>query len=204
VRYPRLTYKPLPDIIAAFDVNSKKLGEIYELRELFAWWCLLLLVGIFIPVLSTSGSAYIWFLWVPVAGSIFVIVHARKEKYMVERRHVAVARRGVYVDETDEPGSSSLAKRTVLRFDSIVSCGVQDTVCAPDSYSVVIMTRNTDKPTTSDAKVVPEHISHNVTGLLNGQAFVDLVSAMMEASSNIGPALDSVSMIRSSTSAEMV
>jgi hypothetical protein len=200
-------YENNPEIVAAFDIDSNKLGEIYEWRGLCAWCLLLLLVGFFIPVTSTSGSAYWWFLWVPVPGSIFVIVHAYKEKYKVERRHVAVARRGVYLDETDEPGSSSLAKRTVLKFDSIASCRVHDMgYCAAAHYSVVIVTRNTNKPTTTSAKVVPEHNSHNVTGLLNGQAFVDLVSAMMEwskePSSNTGPS--PVDTVQDTTSAEMV
>jgi hypothetical protein len=61
-------YENDPDIIAAFDINSVKLGEIYEWRELCAWCFLLLLVGFFLPVTSTSGSAYWWLLWVPVAG----------------------------------------------------------------------------------------------------------------------------------------
>jgi hypothetical protein len=201
-------YENNPDIIAVFDINSKTLGDMYEWQGLLAGVCLLLLM-FFIPLTSESDSVYWWFLWVPVAGSIFVIVHANKEKYKVERLHVAVARHGVYLDETDEPGSSSLAKRTVLEFDSIVSCRIHDTdSCASTYYSVVIVTQSPEHKRTNHCRRQggSQTLSHNVTGLLNGQVFVDLVSAMMEraeqASSNTGPS--SADNVKDTTSAEMV
>jgi hypothetical protein len=136
-------------------------------------------------------------------GSIAALASVQDKIDMLGRRHVAVARCGVYLDETDEPGGTTLARRVILKFDSIVSCSISFT---PPYYSVVIVTRNTNKPTTASEEVVPEHNSHNVTGLLNGQVFVDLVSTMMDrskqASSNTGPSpTDSV---RDMTSVEMV
>jgi hypothetical protein len=46
--------------------------------------------------------------------SIGAIMEAKKEIYMFGTCHVAVAWCGIYLDETDEPGPSSLAKRTEL------------------------------------------------------------------------------------------
>jgi hypothetical protein len=205
-------YENNPDIIAAFDVNSKKLLEIYVGRTLFAWFILIatFLLGLILSFAIKGGAACWGFFWMPIAVSIFVVGAVKKEIYMLERRHVAVARRGVYLDETDEPGSSHLARRTVLKFDSIVSCSVYETGWSRPHYNVVILTPNPNAPINIDPNVVvplpPIHISHNVTGLSNGQAFVDLVAAMMErskqASSNTGSCpLDSVP---GTTSAEMV
>jgi hypothetical protein len=183
-------YTNNPDIIAAFDFNWNMLRELYDGRRLVAWFFLIasILLGLVLSFAVESGSVCWFFLWMPISGSIVVVGLMRKEVYMVGRRHVAVARRGVYLDETDESGSSHLARRTVLKFDSIVSCSIHETGWTRPHYNVVILTPNPNKPTNPDPNVVvPEHISHNVTGLRNGQAFVDLVSAMMEAASNTGP-----------------
>jgi hypothetical protein len=207
-------YENNPDIIAAFDVNSKKLREIYVGRKLIAWFILIatILLGLILSF-AIKGGAVCWvFFWSPIAVSIFVVGTVKKEIYMLERRHVAVARCGVYLDETDEPGSSHLARRTVLKFDSIVSCSVHETGWSRPHYNVVIVTSNPNTPINPDPNVVvpqPIHISycqHNVTGLSNGQAFVDLVAAMMEwskqASSNTGSC--PVDSVPGTTSAEMV
>jgi hypothetical protein len=174
-----------PDIIAAFHFNSNDLREIYVGREWFGWFMLIvwILVGIFLSFATKIGWNCWWFFWLPVVMSIGSIADAKKEIFMLERRHVAVARSGVYLDETDEPGSASLARRTIIKFESIVSCRIKEAGCARPLYSVVIRTpyTTTTKPSTpASAKADPEYIAHTVTGLSNGQAFVDLVSAMMK------------------------
>jgi hypothetical protein len=176
-------YENNPDIIAAFDINLDKLREIYVGRGLLAWFLLIVLIlfGLILSFAIKGGWTCWLFLWMPVAVSVFAIGATMKEIHMLGSRHVAVAHRGVYLDETDEPGSSHLARRTVLKFDAIVSCSVSDTGWLRPHYNVVILYLNPNKPTNPDPNVVvPQHISHNVTGLSNGQAFVDLVCAMME------------------------
>jgi TM2 domain-containing membrane protein YozV len=170
------------------------LREIYLGREGFGWFMLIvwIVVGTFLSFITKIGWNCWWFMWFPVAMSIWLIADAKKESYLLGRRHVAVARSGVYLDvarsgvETDEPGSSHLARRTVLKFESIVSCRMCDTGWTRPHYNVVILTPITSNPTIAD----PGDISHTVTGLSNGQAFVDLVTAMMkqakQASSNTG------------------
>jgi hypothetical protein len=44
----------------------------------------------------------------------FTIFRARSALAMVERQHVAIAHRGVYLDETDTPGSLVIGKRKKL------------------------------------------------------------------------------------------
>jgi hypothetical protein len=178
-------YESDQEVIAAFDFSSNKIREISVGRELFARFVMTtsILLGWILSVANEDGWICWFYLCGPIAGSIAAIAEAKKEIYMLGRRHVAIARCGIYLDETDEPGFSSLAKRRVLKFDSIVSCRVHDTGCARPHYSVVIVTRNTDKPATADTSMLPKQISHTVTGLSNGQTFVDLVSAMMEHAS---------------------
>jgi hypothetical protein len=183
-----------PDVIAAFHFNSNNLREIYVGRERFGWFMLIvwILVGVFLSFVTKIGWNCWWFFWLPVSMSIASIEEAKKEIYMLGRRHVAVALSGVYLDETDEPGSAPLARQTIIKFESIVSCHIMEAGCARPLYSVVIRTPyTTTKPsTTASAKADPEYISHTVTGLSNGQAFVDLVSVMMKrakrASGNTG------------------
>jgi hypothetical protein len=167
-----------PDVIASFDFNSNKLREIYDGQGQFAFMflILILLLGLILSNLVEDGSICWLFLWMPVAGSILTIAYARKELYLLGRRHVAVTQCGVYLDEADEPGSSHLAKRTILKFDSIVSCSVHDTGCARPHYSVTILTRTT---TAARGTEVPGY-AYSVVGLKNGQTFADLVSAMVE------------------------
>jgi hypothetical protein len=178
-------YRNNPDVIAAFDFHSNKLQQIYVGQGRFAFYFLIfiLLLGLILSVRVEDGLVCWLFLWMPVAGTIIAIAYTRKELFMLGRRHVAVTRCGVYLDEADEPGSSHLAKRTVLKFDAIVSCIVQDTGCARPQYSVVISTRTT---TTARGTVVPDY-TYSVVGLLNGQTFADLVSAMVEQVTQASP-----------------
>jgi hypothetical protein len=193
-------YENNPDIIAAFDINTEKLRVTYVGQQSCASFLIALsLFNLFVFAVE-SGWSYGLFLWmINLFMSIAWLAGLQGKIDMLGRRHVAVARCGVYLDEADEPGGTTLAKRTILKFDSIASCRVHDAF-EPTFYSVVIVARNANKSTTADEEVVPEHI---VTGIMNGQAFVDLVSAMMErAKQNAGPSpTDSV---RDMTSVEIV
>jgi hypothetical protein len=142
-------YENENDIIAAFDFNLNDLRDIYAFQETGSWFNLIasILLGLFVSFGMEGGWVWWILLSFPLFGSILLIAEAQEELYMLGRRHVAVAQCGVYLDETEEPGSSTLAKRTVVKFESIVSCReVQDMDCINPRYRVVIMT---NEPTTA-------------------------------------------------------
>lgn len=103
---------------------------------------------------------------------LILIILITKTINMVRRRHVAVTRRGVFFDETDEPGGQTLARRQVFSMDSIQECRVNEYGCIHPMYNLVILVK-------LPGWFSPV-VSHSIEGIDNGQEFVNLVLAIKE------------------------
>jgi hypothetical protein len=109
-------------------------------------------------------------------GAIF---RARSELAMVERQHVAIAHRGVYLDETDTPGILVIGKRKVIDFDSIRDCGI--------GWRRRIKIKVHDSPGTSSepaASKTPDNV-HILPDIAERSMFVAPVIAMKARSSRL-------------------
>jgi hypothetical protein len=95
------------------------------------------------------------------------IFEERRRNYRRRRTHVAIAQRGIYFDQVDEPGSRTLKSRTVTSYDQIHACKVHvEEGCCHFKYEVVVIYKS--------------QITFKVDGLVATQKFVDIVHAMME------------------------
>jgi hypothetical protein len=102
------------------------------------------------------------------------ILRARSELAMVERQHVAIANRGVYLDETDTPGSLLLGKRKVIDFDSILDCVIHEYGCR---RRIKIKVLDRSDPAASNTPD-PNHNDQILPDITERSMFVALVIAM--------------------------
>jgi hypothetical protein len=82
------------------------------------------------------------------------------------RRHVAIARRGVYVDDADQPHSLRLARRQVIALDTINGCQVDEVGWFLPSYQVEV------KHVPPNERALQSLI---LEGLVDAQAFADVL-----------------------------
>jgi hypothetical protein len=107
------------------------------------------------------------------AGICFLMALRNNESlywrsYRLRRKHVAAARRGIYFDEVDEPGSRTIMARLVIPYDQIDKMVV--TVENDNrhlNYTVIIYRKNRQR-------------AFKIIGLVGTQKFVDIVEAMIE------------------------
>lgn len=125
-------YDDEEDVLAVFlldqEILNRKSKLFYHYMALFS---IVVTCGIF--VLYFVMPPYIFAFFVFYLGVIMFVVFPilildeRSERYRRERTHIAITRQGVYVDETDEPGSKILRHRTIHCFNEIRHCSVERT-----------------------------------------------------------------------------
>jgi hypothetical protein len=172
-------YQNDTDVIAAFDIdhmmldkNSMSRQSLYYFIIIIAILLIFLLWTVTIvddPVLFTlqvfSVSSVIF---LPVLALLISV--ERRQNYRRRRAHIAIAQRGIYFDQVDEPGSRTLKSRAVASYDQIHECKVkvEEGCCQPKYEVVVYAVTNKSEPL------------FKVDGLVATQKFVDIVHAMME------------------------
>jgi hypothetical protein len=123
---------------------------------------------------TVENGAFAWlYLGYPILLALIVGLITCRELNMVACRHVAITSRGVWLDMSDGPASLLLAQRQVYKFESIDGCYVFSSGFLRPIFQVVIAIKGAP----------PMGGSHVISGLSNGQAFVDLVTALMEVDS---------------------
>jgi hypothetical protein len=132
-------YKNDKDVIAVFDIDYKKMAKIGRCKRdaMFVG----VLGGSFVMfVIALSDNAWDlnFLLWIPVAILAWLAMHYNTFVFQMLRRHIAIASRGVYIDDVDEPGSSRLVRRQVIALDAIEGCHVIVVGGCRPTYQAVI------------------------------------------------------------------
>jgi hypothetical protein len=176
-------YQNDTDVIAAFDINHTMLDKKSMSRQSTCYFIIIIAtLLIFLRWTSTvSGTSIddpaLFILQVSIGISLvlvpflaFCIFDERRQNYRRRRTHVAIAQRGIYLDQVDEPGSRTLKSRTVASYDLIHECKVkiEEGCCKPKYEVVVYAVTNKSEPL------------FKVDGLVATQKFVDIVHAMKE------------------------
>lgn len=165
------------NVLAVFDINVKTIKETLKAQLLVL--SIAFLPSIVLGVVVTIHGGFIGGIVFGCLLALFVheIAASAKELNMTDRRHVAVTTDGVFLGVSDEADPSQLTQRQVIKFEDIKSCHVSETGCFRPSFQVSIVLK---RPTTITGEI-------SISGLCNGQAFVDLVTAMMESIPETSP-----------------
>lgn len=165
-------YENDPDVIAAFDVAYEKIDRSDRQRQIA-------LIAMGIPIICTVSVIISdkWSFWSNLLALVALLVVAvavvRKGAYRKQRLHVAVARRGVYVDEVAHPGICRLMRRQVIAYDRIIACTVEDRGWFWPTFNVVLMTgREGTVPDDTPCNSV------DIPGLEAPQTCVDIIKAV--------------------------
>jgi hypothetical protein len=181
-------YENNKDVIAAFDMDYDYVRRVFSARRnafvAGAACCLLLSF-----VLYKTG--FFWgfcvLLCLPIPGLLGDAVKSNKSLHLMLRRHVAITRRGIYVDDADRPLSLRLARRQVIALDGIKSCRVDEVGWFLPSYQVVV------KHVSPNERLLQSFIPE---GLVDAQAFADVlmesVRQHQEQQQSVGGAPDNV------------
>ena len=170
------------DIIVAFDLDRTLYDRTtYEHLKWFILTPVVCVVPTTLLIYFIGGmlnalcsfmiyAAYYFFLSIIYVGSEYV---RREKKARLERTHIAISTRGIYIDEVDAPGSFNLMSRTRITYDEITMCRVMSEYSQfyrTMSYKITINTKY-------DVGGFPRYI---VEVIPNQQEFVNIVDAMME------------------------
>jgi hypothetical protein len=178
-------YEDDADVIAVFDIDHERMKR--GIKEM----CIAqLVVGLLffamnlVTFVKLGVNSERWHLISFTLGLLGfklttgAILRARSELAMVERQHVAIANRGVYLDETDSPGSLLLGKRKVIDFDSILDCVISEYGCR---RRIKIKVRDSpgisSEPAASNTPD-PNHNDQILPDITERSMFVALVIAM--------------------------
>jgi hypothetical protein len=125
-------YDEEEDVLAIFlldhEILDRKSQLFYHYMALFS---ISVTCGVFI--LYFVMPPYIFAFFALYLGLILFIVfpilicEEQRERHKRERMHIAITSHGIYLDESDEPGSKALRRRTVHRFNEIRKCSVERT-----------------------------------------------------------------------------
>jgi hypothetical protein len=172
-------YENNKDVIAAFDMDYDNVRRIFSARRnsfLAGAACCLLLSFV-------MYKTVFWFsilLWITVVPLLGEAVDLNKSLHLMLRRHVAITRHGIYVDDADRPHSLRLARRQVIALDTVSRCQVDEVGWFLPSYQVEVK------------HVVPLILE----GLVDAQAFADVlmesVRQHQEQQQSVGGAPDNV------------
>jgi hypothetical protein len=158
-------YENNKDVIAAFDMDYDYVRRMFSARRnaflAGAAFCLLLSVVLYKTVFWFS--VLLWITVVPLLGQA---VDLNKSLHLMLRRHVAIARRGVYVDDADQPHSLRLARRQVIALDTINGCQVDEVGWFLPSYQVKV------KHVPPNERALQSLI---LEGLVDAQAFAEIL-----------------------------
>ena len=195
------------EIIAVFDIDR----TLYDRStfDIFKWviFIPMYVAGILLVCVLELGIAQvffiIFFIYCFVLLIFYVMVDWRRSeaKTRISRMHIAIATRGIYIDEVDAPGSFSLACRKNIKYNEIKKCEVKSAF----NYFYRTMHYWITINTTYDREIKNEQgisvgftPSHTIAGIRNQQKFVDIVNAMIERHHTTYPTSSSSAVVESS------
>jgi hypothetical protein len=172
-------YQNDTDIVAAFDIDHTMLDKNSMSRQSIYYFVIIsaFLLFIFSWTGTIKDDPALFILQVSIGVSVvflpvlaLIISDERRQNYRRRRTHIAIAQRGIYFDQVDEPGSRTLKSRTVATYDQMHECKVkiEEGCCQPKYEVVIYAVTNKSEPL------------FKVDGLVATQTFVDIVQAMME------------------------
>ena len=167
------------EVIAVFDLHPNM-----SCGRLLSWpgFCYIAFGGFFIVQLSSSIAMFddisytltwSWFISVCVFMPMVQCL-LRMERHRIRRgfKHVAIARRGIYVDECagESPNNLILMRRTIIKYEGIKECYATSFLATFSYYDVAF-------------KYKKGWFSHRrIHGNFETQKFVDIVNAMITES----------------------
>jgi len=157
------------DVIAIFlldhEILDRKSQLFYHYMSLFA-----ITVTSAVCLLYFALPNYMLAFFVLYLGAILLIVfpililEERRERNRRERTHIALTKRGIYVDESDAPGSKVLRQRTIYGFNEIRSCSVERT----EPFGLIIF------------QVIAKNLKRKpilrIDGVLGAHKFVEMIN----------------------------
>ena len=169
------------EVIAVFDLNPNM-----RCGRLLSWpgLCFNLIGGIIVlPILYTfsifdpiSDPLFMYWLfsvwlWMPVG---YCLLELERSRIRRGYKHVAIARRGIYIDETvgKPPNSIILMRRTVIKYEDMKECYITSFLATYSYFDVVIICKK------------GLFRNRHIHGNFETQKFVDIVNAMITASSS--------------------
>lgn len=160
------------DVISVFLLDHEMLDRksklFYKYMKLFT---IAVTCGVFILCFVMPVAIVLFFAL--YLGLILFIVfpilirEERNESHRRKRTHIAIASQGIYVDETDEPGSKILQRRTIHRFNEIRHCSVERT----EPFGIIIfqvILKNLNRKTI-----------RKIDGLLGAHKFAETVNGLL-------------------------
>jgi hypothetical protein len=160
-------YENDADVIAAFDLDYLKLDFDAKARVAVVGFFYFAFVVTCIFVISLE-LVFAWFFLFPAGFYIAsAAVAANKNVIRNQRLHVAIAPRGVYVDEAANPGSLRRVRREIIPFETITQCCVEDTGWFEPVYGVAIQYKG-------ERRII--------RGMEEAQTLVDILEATLQRS----------------------
>jgi hypothetical protein len=165
-------YKNDKDVIAVFDIDYKKMAEIGRCKRdtmasgVFGGSCFMFVIAL------NDDWQLNFLLWILVALLAWLAMHYITFVFQMLRRHNAIANRGVYIDDVDEPGSVRLVRRQIIALDAIEGCHVVVVGGCRPTYQAVIRA----KVDHGLFAMVKEHV---FPGLIEAQTFADTAFASL-------------------------
>ena len=166
------------DVIAVFDLNPAT-----SCGRLLSWpgFCYIFVGGLIVLQILDFYDDYLFYslfgywlflviVWIPVGQCLLQL-----ERYRIRRgyKHVAIARRGIYIDETSgvPPNNLILVRRTRIKYEEIEECYVTSFLATYCYADVVIRCK---KGLCRNRRIHGNFDTHKL---------VDIVDAMIAASS---------------------
>jgi hypothetical protein len=152
-------------VIAAFSFDHEALDRILN----HGMVSLLVLAAVLLVSVSFPGILFS-FLGLLYLALFMEVWKMRSLRYLCRRSHIAIATKGIYVDEVSEPNSQVLVRRRVFKYDDYKHCYVvrSELNSCGGRVDQVMLTNQMDVPVVL------------VTGLLRSQLFANKVNAMIE------------------------
>ena len=167
------------EVIAVFDLHPNM-----SCGRLLSWpgFCCIVFGGLLVLQLNSIidisddlSNTLIWSWLIPVC--VFIPMGRcllRMERHRIRRgyKHLAIARRGIYVDECagESPNNLILMRRTIIKYDGIKECYATSFLATYSYYDVAF-------------KYKKGWFSHRrIHGHFETQKFVDIVNAMIAES----------------------
>jgi hypothetical protein len=181
-------YEERKELLIAFDIDYEKLEHelvaewrakcagVYHSIGIVGLCCFLWLVVEFgLWFMALTMTPFLCYLYAVSCDTVLQYVSSFKTKEMIllMRRHIAITKEGVCLDDSDELGSLNLVRRQVIKFDSIAKCCVKDVGWFRPSYRVWIYPEGTEPCNAACS-------AYSIRGLVNGQEFADIVQAMVD------------------------
>jgi hypothetical protein len=155
-------YENDSNIIAAFDIDQKKIKEYMEKSKLYY-------VGVIPLGMFTYFLFGNWFIVIVLGIQYLVYINNYRQLHSHYRNtHIAISRDGIYLDECDNT-NQTLMLRTIIKYENIHNISIESYTFGNHFRYYVVSIKNSKG-----------QVTHVLSGFFAVQKFVDIVNAMIE------------------------